>query len=589
MPAVGCEGYCRVLLVAVLVFPRPLAADPVLLEYQVSGLSGAVLENTLAYLGPPPDTEDERDNFVYSAEGQVRNSLIALGYYRPRIELQLAREQAVWQLAIAVEPGERVRIREVDLRVDGAAGSDASFEALIDSNPIRPGEGLHHGQYEDFKLDLQSLGDARGYFDARLTHSQVSVDVDSAEALVELHYASGERYRFGRVAFDGFPLDRQRLEQLQTFVPGDLYDISVLQAFQADLQSTGYFGRALVRTEVPDPESREVPVQVDLQPGDRHHFRVGLGYSTDTEGRISFGWRTPLVNARGHSQDSRVEYSPVRPRLRFSYAIPLSHPLRDTLRLGARLESNEYGDLDSWQREVSARREYKFRQDWVVSGGVRYLLEDWDVGADSLSNQYLLARATLAHTHRSGDTLDPRAGFSQLYAVESGLDQAGSDIDLLRLYAHLRGVYTLAPDHRVVGRMELGAVYFDGDNRPDLAPSLSFFAGGSQSLRGYAYQSLGPSVEVETPGGGTTSLVVGGDRLAILSAEYQYYVTPSWRAALFIDAGNAFNAGDFDPVVGAGIGVHFVSPVGAVRVDFGNSVSENSSTWRVHLNLGAEF
>ena len=82
---------------------------------------------------------------------------------------------------------------------------------------------------------------------------------------------------------------------------------------------------------------------------------------------------------------------------------------------------------------------------------------------------------------------------------------------------------------------------------------------------------------------------MGGDRLAIASAEYQYYVTPEWRAAVFVDAGNAYNAGDFDPVAGAGIGVHYVSPVGAIRIDLATPVSESSSTWRLHLALGVEF
>ena len=85
------------------------------------------------------------------------------------------------------------------------------------------------------------------------------------------------------------------------------------------------------------------------------------------------------------------------------------------------------------------------------------------------------------------------------------------------------------------------------------------------------------------------ALVVGGDRLAVVSAEYQYYVTPEWRLTTFVDAGNAFNSRDFDAVVGAGFGVHYVSPVGAIRIDFGNPVSEESSSWRVHLNVGAEF
>ena len=73
------------------------------------------------------------------------------------------------------------------------------------------------------------------------------------------------------------------------------------------------------------------------------------------------------------------------------------------------------------------------------------------------------------------------------------------------------------------------------------------------------------------------------------SAEYQYYVRPEIRAAVFVDGGNAFNGGNLNPVVGAGVGVHYVSPVGAIRIDLANAVSENSDTWRIHITMGAEF
>ena len=62
----------------------------------------------------------------------------------------------------------------------------------------------------------------------------------------------------------------------------------------------------------------------------------------------------------------------------------------------------------------------------------------------------------------------------------------------------------------------------------------------------------------------------------------------TWRAAFFVDTGNAFNGSDFKPVVGTGFGVHYLSPVGAVKVDIGNAISEDRS-WRLHLTMGAEF
>jgi translocation and assembly module TamA len=344
----------------------------------------------------------------------------------------------------------------------------------------------------------------------------------------------------------------------------------------------------LVQPQAADPETRTLPVHVKLEPGARNHFRVGLGYSTDTRERISLSWRTPRVNRFGHRQTSLIEYSPVRPRARVNYGIPLRHPINDVLQLSGRLEVNEYGSLESFQRELALRREMKFGE-WVFSFGVRQLWEDWDVGPEDRSNNYLLPGVSFAHTLRGGNPLDPDSGFSQLYEFEVGEDRAGSDITLQRAYANWRTAYRFSEQHRLAARAELGAVNFSDNSRPDLAPSLSFFAGGSQSIRGYAYQSLGPTEKVTLPDGETIKLVIGGDRLAVGSVEYQYYVTPEIRAAFFVDGGNAFNGDHFNAVVGAGFGVHYVSPVGAVRVDLGNPVSEDAGDWRVHITMGAEF
>ncbi|MEM1156596.1 MAG: BamA/TamA family outer membrane protein [Pseudomonadota bacterium] len=117
---------------------------------------------------------------------------------------------------------------------------------------------------------------------------------------------------------------------------------------------------------------------------------------------------------------------------------------------------------------------------------------------------------------------------------------------------------------------------------------MAFFTGGSQSIRAFAYQSIGDEIRV-SDADGTKELVVGGDRLLVASLEYQYYFTPTWRGAVFIDGGDAFDSGNFDLKWGPGFGVHYISPVGAIRVEMANSASEKDSSWRIVLNIGAEF
>ncbi|WP_255359749.1 BamA/TamA family outer membrane protein, partial [Halioglobus sp. HI00S01] len=60
-------------------------------------------------------------------------------------------------------------------------------------------------------------------------------------------------------------------------------------------------------------------------------------------------------------------------------------------------------------------------------------------------------------------------------------------------------------------RSEVGMAFLSDGDRPELAPSLNFFAGGSQSIRGYSYQSIGNEITVQDELGEDVTLIVGGD------------------------------------------------------------------------------
>lgn len=571
-----------------ILFWVPVTAGAATLEYSVKGVKGERLRNVEAYLGAPPDDDQDRLNFVVSARTKVRNALQALGYYQPDITIDVQRTDPVWSLEIAIEQGEPVRIHNIDIEILGAAANDKEMTALLADTGFASGDRLHHGRFEAFREKLLSAGQQRGYLQGRFLQSRVEVRVDADTADVFLRYDSGPRYRFGEILYDHALIDSVLLDTMLTFQPGDYFSQSSLRAFQSNLQRTNFFSSVIVQPLRARSRGEEVPIEVKLQAAKRHKFEVGVGYSTDIEERVSMTWRTPRINRFGHSQVTRLEYSPVNPSGRFTYTIPVTNPLTDTVQLWARVEENEYGDLDSRQVETGVRREIR-KGKWVYSYSLRALDESWDGLFNSPTSDYLLLGGSLSSREHTGALVDPKSGFSQIYTLEGGSQELASDIDLLRVTAELRYIFTPLPRHRVVTRTELGAVEIASGSRSNLAPSLSFFAGGNQSIRGYSYQSLGPEEKVVRADGSTKTVVVGGDRLAIASLEYQYYFTDKWRGALYVDAGDAFDEGNFDAKVGAGFGVHYITPVGAVRIELANSVSEKNPDWYFHLTVGAEF
>ena len=100
-----------------LLFCLPSWGSAANLAFSVSGLKGEPQRNVLAWLGTAPDTPQERLNFVVSARDRVERSLQALGFYQPEIDMEVQRTDPVWQVAIAVDPGEPVRIRDINIQI----------------------------------------------------------------------------------------------------------------------------------------------------------------------------------------------------------------------------------------------------------------------------------------------------------------------------------------------------------------------------------------------------------------------------------------------------------------------------------------
>ena len=121
------------------------------------------------------------------------------------------------------------------------------------------------------------------------------------------------------------------------------------------------------------------------------------------------------------------------------------------------------------------------------------------------------------------------------------------------------------------------------DELDTLPASVRFFAGGDVSVRGYAYNSLGP----EDPLGA----VIGGENLLVGSVEVDHMIADNWSLAAFIDSGNAYDSiSDFNPATGIGAGIRWFSPLGPIRFDLAFPLEKDApDDYRFHITLGPDL
>ena len=155
----------------------------------------------------------------------------------------------------------------------------------------------------------------------------------------------------------------------------------------------------------------------------------------------------------------------------------------------------------------------------------------------------------------------------------------GSDSSFVRLRSRVGWIGSFSDDQRYLVRVDAGAVLMEAIT--ELPPSLRFFAGGDNSIRGYSYESISP---VDTEGS-----LIGARYLATAALEYQHRVSGNWWAAAFFDAGSAWND-KADIYRGVGLGVRWASPVGPIRIDvaWGLDVPSDQAL-QLHFSLGPEL
>jgi translocation and assembly module TamA len=563
----------------------PLQARAAAADIEIQGVTGELEENVEAYVGRV--TVDELVTWRSTRARlyqEVKEALRSLGYYSALVDIELEAERE--RIQIRITPGEPVRVSRLQLVFDGEAGNDPAFTALRESLPLKEGDLLHHGRYEQIKTAVRNLGVERGYFDAEWAAHGVSVDPDAHTADIELVYASGQRYRFGPVHFTRIGTEAQEqdllradlLQKFLTFEEGEPYDAGALIRFNRALLDSRYFSEVRVQIEREKSVDHAVPIAVAVAGEKPNNMDIGIGYSTDVRARLTLKWQRPRLNDKGHSIEANSELSPVRSAFDAKYTVPLTHPLNDTLQYLYGVKREEVEEVVTWNTVLGLQRQIKAPGGWQRIYSLRALRDTTEfpiTGAEEKKD--LLLPGISLDRLRSKGGVDPSWGDRQYYQLEAASEDVLSDASLISLRAGLRLLRTLAGRHQFLLRGDAGTIATDNfDNVPQ---SMRFFAGGDQSIRGYAYKSVSPR--------DVNGLPVGARNLLTSSLEYDCEFLPRWRVAVFTDAGNAFDTADEPFKIGSGIGIRWVSPVGPIRFDVAWPVSETErDDFRIHFSMG---
>ncbi len=564
----------------------PLAAGASDISVEIGGVEGPLRDNVRAYLSIVAEAERGTDGepipaatvrrLHSRAPREIAQALEPFGYYEPEVEARLERLDTGWLARYRIDTGEPVRIESVDIRILGEASDDAAFAERVARLALAEGQQLNHSAYETAKGELMSLAAERGYVDARWQKRRLEIAPESHSARIELVLDSGPRYRYGEIRFADTVVSEAFLRRYLPFKEGQPYVASELLDLQYRLDDSDYFRRVSVRAQRGQASDRRIPVQIDLEARAKHRYTFGIGFGTDTGARVRFGRDTRYTNDRGHRLELVTQIAQRSTEAQGRYIIPLADPWRERLELDTSLTEEEIGDGESRQFELGIAR-ITTSAGWQRRLSLTYQRSRDEIG-DEVDTRNLVIPGIALSRSVFNDPIYATRGYGISGELRGGSASLGSDVSFSRLRLQARGLTSLWPKARLIGRIEGGRVWVDAFS--ELPLSQRFFAGGDNSVRGFAYQTLGPEDE--------DGRVVGGRYLGVASLEVEQLIWGNWGAAVFVDHGNAVNDVDADLRTGAGVGMRYRSPVGVFRVDVAKAVDGDESP-RLHLSLGVNF
>ncbi len=578
----------RSLVLVLALVLSPNVASALSLQVEVTGLEGQQQSNVLALLALYQEREDQamsipRLRALYRrAPEQIREALAPFGLYRVEIQSSLtepAADSEAWVARFEVEPGEPVKIGQIDYSITGPGATNPRFPKRF---PMKVGDPLIHAEYEKAKSSVLNVASEEGYIDADLVRHRVLIDPVAYEAIVEFHLETGEQFFLGQVEFKQDLLADSFLEKFVNFKPGEIYSPDRLLELQGRLISTEFYENVEIQPlqDQAGPD-REVPIEVIAVRNKPNVYRVGVGYATDVGPRFSLDYRRRYIGRRGQSVRSEIEISEVEQSVNAEYRIPIRNPIQDFILIRPQFTAFDTDTRQGDEFTLGVAQSIRTKNGWRRVMGVDYRYEDFSVSSvDDGTFNGLVPNISWSKVD-ADDPINTRNGFRINYALQ------GTSKDLLSTSNWLSGqldyklIKSLGEKMRFIGRTQLGAIW--ASSVEDVPASQRFFTGGDTSIRGWAFDVLGP----EQPTNGAT---IGGRYLGVGSLELEHQVVGNWGGVVFTDFGNAF-----DPEYenrweqSVGLGIRYSTPIGPVRLDLAYALTKDPAGFRLHFSIGPDL
>lgn len=518
---------------------------------------------------------------------RIVKALRAMGFYGAHVQPVIDGHAEPVLVTFHIKSGPQYTFSSIDIQVKGEA-----FHREIEP-PGAKALGLNAGDPALSKNILEAEKGlirwyrARGFPLAKTSTQKVLVRHTEKQVAVNLFIDSGPKAGFGKTEISGLEsVDEAFVREKIPWREGQSYDAGLIVKAQKNLTDTGLFSSVQFMEGESLDQQGNLPVSVGLTEQKHRSIRAGLSYKTDEGPGASASWEHRNLFHKGERLSLLGELSSFTRSVAGVFRKPAF--LRDdqALNLSLRLADDSPEAYTSRNVKGSAIVERAFTDRLIIGGGLSYKWSEIDQMGEEESYS-LLSTPFHLDWNTSNDLLNPTRGGRLFLQAAPYFDLFGSDKGFAKGRLGYRRYLEVLTKPMLVLAGRVGLGHIEGAERDDIPADERFYAGGGGSIRGYAYQSVGPL---------SSGNPIGGRGLFEVSLEGRLKISERFGLVGFLDGGGAFTDNILDSeqdiLWGTGIGFRYFTPIGPLRLDIGFPLDRREGiddAFQVYVSLGQAF
>ena len=541
------------------------------LHLNITGITGDTLLNVQHRLTELNQHKSIHQESLDIIRMQVAKALYPYGYFKPEISVSLGRLND--KLMIHIIPGKKLLITSVQIDIIGEGAQNTELQRTLHDLPLKVGSPMTSKLYEESKDDLANTAERQGYLHATFETAQVLIDEAHYTARIIWLFQTGPQYYFGSISFNSTSISSSLLNRYVPFKYGQPYSTEKIMLLNSNLASSGYFNSVNV-TPVLHSE-RNVPIDVDLQPVKRVNYSVGAGYGTDTGPRGRLGLSIIPVNEAGHKFNAVAQGSFTENTVQGQYIIPGGDPVVDQYNLSGGFTNLSYNAGHSNAALVGVATQHMLTN-YQRTLSLNALHERYNYTGLSTMEELLFFPKGVFTWSQTTDPLFSPSGYNITLTGFGASKALLSQVSLAQISINAKAAVTLSSIRtRFYFHAFQGYTLIHDINQLPLSQAL--LLGGSENLKGYNFNSIGP-----------------GKVMTYMGGQIQKETFQNVFLIGFIEGGDVYDPFVRSTKYDAGVGIMWLSPVGPIKIELAQAVNQQGQRIpdqgpKIVINMGPDL